>query len=70
MVLVGITILNRLVLGIVAVQPAPLGLSLIQMVLTIAVYPVVVLITQSLMGVRKPAPGDAGALGSRTGARL
>lgn len=69
-VLVGITVLNRLILIIVAVQPAPLGLSLIQMVLTIAVYPVVVAITQSLMGVRKPAPGDAGAFGARTGARL
>lgn len=66
-VLVGITILNRLILMIVAVPLAPLGLSLIQMVLTIAVYPVVVLITQTLFGVRKPAPGDAGAFGARSG---
>jgi len=70
MVLIGITLLNRLILLIVAVPPAPLGLSLIQLVLTIAVYPIVVLATQSLMGVRKLAPGDAGALGGRTGARL
>ena len=69
MVLVGITVLNRLTLGLVAVQPAPLGLSLIQMVLTIAVYPVVVAVTQSLLGVRKLAPGDAVALNARSGAR-
>jgi len=69
MVLMGITMLNRLILGIVAVQPAPLGLSLIQMVLTIAVYPCVVLISQTLMGVRRPAPGDSGALNARTGTR-
>jgi len=69
MVFVGITVLNRLILLIVAVQPAPLGLSLIQMVLTIAIYPAVVFVSQSLMGVRKPAPGDAGALNTRTRAR-
>lgn len=70
MVLVAITVANRLVLMVVVVQPDPLGLSLIQMVLTIAVYPGVVAVTQSLMGVRKLAPGDAENLKSRTGARL
>lgn len=68
-VLVGITVLNRVILWLVAVQSAPLGLSLIQMVLTIALYPAVVLVTQSLMGVRKLSPGDAGAMASRIGAR-
>jgi rod shape-determining protein MreD len=68
-VLVGITVLNRVILMIVVVQPAPLGLSLIQMVLTIAVYPVVVAITQTLFGVRKPAPGNAGSKSARRGAR-
>lgn len=69
LVLMGITVLNRLILGIVAVQPSPLGLSLIQMVLTIVIYPGVVLITQSLMGIRRPAPGDSGTPSARTGAR-
>lgn len=69
-VMVGITVLNRLILVVLAVQPAPLGLSLLQMVLTIAVYPLVVLVTQSLMGVRKLAPGDASTLSARSGARL
>lgn len=70
MVLVGITALNRLILVLLAVQPPALGLSLIQMVLTVAIYPLVVLITQSVMGVRKRAPGDGNTLTSRTGARL
>jgi rod shape-determining protein MreD len=69
-VLVGITVLNRLILMLVVVQPPQLGLSLIQVVLTIAVYPLVVAITQTLMGVRKLAPGDAGTLTARTGARI
>lgn len=60
-----ITLLNRLVLTVLAVDQAQLSLSLIQMVLTMLAYPLVVLATQSLMGVRKPAPGDADALGAR-----
>lgn len=61
--LVGITVLNRLILGILAVEPAPLGLNLIQMGLTFLAYPVVIVISQSVMGVRKLAPGDADAMG-------
>ena len=69
-VLIAITLLNQLILGLLVVHPAPpLGLSLIQMVLTIASYPLVVVLTQSLMGVRKPGPGDTGALNARSGAR-
>jgi len=62
-VLVGITVLNRLILVILAVDPAPLGLNLIQMGLTFLAYPLVVVLSQSLMGVRKLAPGDADAMG-------
>jgi len=69
-VLVAITVLNRLVLGIVAVEPAPLGLNLIQIGLTFLAYPVVVVISQSFMGVRKLAPVDADALHSRGRARI
>ena len=63
--LLAITVLNRLVLGLLAVEQAQLSLSLIQMVMTMVAYPPVVLVTQSLMGVRKPAPSDADALGGR-----
>ena len=64
-VLTGITVLNRLVLALVGVQQAPFGLILIQMLLTIAVYPLVVLISQSILGVRRLAPADLETLGNR-----
>jgi rod shape-determining protein MreD len=63
--LLAITVLNRLVLGILMVPQAPFGPSLIQFLATIASYPLVVLVTQMLMGVRKPARRDARALGAR-----
>ncbi len=65
LVIVMVTLLDRLALMLTLVDRAPLSLHLIQMVLTMAVYPLVVLVTQSLMGVRKLAPGDADALGGR-----
>ncbi|MFT5615516.1 MAG: rod shape-determining protein MreD [Granulosicoccus sp.] len=60
-VLVAIVVANRLVLAVLAVQQAALGLSLMQMLMTIAVYPLVVLITQSVFGVRTLAPSDTDA---------
>lgn len=60
--LAGITVANRLVLALLGVAQAQLLLSLIQMLATMAVYPLVVLVSQSLMRVRKPAPGNAEAL--------
>jgi rod shape-determining protein MreD len=70
MVMIAIMVLNRLILMIVIVEPAPLGLNVIQMALTIAVYPVIVAITQTLLGVRKPATGATGTMKSRSKARL
>jgi len=64
-VLAAITILNRLILSLVGVQQASLGLIFIQLMMTIAVYPLVVLFSQSLLGVRKLSATEAEALGSR-----
>jgi rod shape-determining protein MreD len=58
-------VLNRAILAILAVAQAPLGLTLIQALLTIAAYPLVVIFSQSLLGVRKLSPAEAEALGSR-----
>ncbi|PJE35309.1 rod shape-determining protein MreD [Pseudooceanicola lipolyticus] len=58
--IIAITLLNRLVLGLLLVPPPPLGPSLVQMVLTALVYPLVVLVTQLTFGVRKPTPGESG----------
>jgi len=52
----------RVILGILMVDQAPLGLSLTQMVTTLAAYPVVVLVSQSVLGVRKVAPGELDAM--------
>lgn len=63
--LLAITVLNRMVLGLLAVEQAQLSLSLIQMVMTMLAYPLVVLVTQSLLGVRKLAPSEIEAMGGR-----
>lgn len=64
-VLVAITLINRSVLSVTGVAQAQLSLTLTQMLLTAAIYPLAVLVSQSVMGVRKPGPGDADALGGR-----
>lgn len=64
-VVVAITLANRFVLGALAVQQAPLTLSLIQMVMTVVVYPLVVLVTQLIMRVRRPMPKDGRIVGAR-----
>ncbi|MFC4670090.1 rod shape-determining protein MreD [Seohaeicola nanhaiensis] len=65
LVITGVTLLNRLFLGMTLVPLPAFGLALIQMILTVATYPVVALVTRSVMGVRRQTPGDAGGLGAR-----
>ena len=56
----------RIVLAVLLIPQAPLVLSLMQVLLTILVYPVVVFASGALLGIRKSALGDVIALGSRT----
>ncbi len=63
--LVALTLGYRVILAILMVDQAPLGLSLMQMVMTLLIYPVVVVLSQVLLGVRKLAPGDVETFGSR-----
>jgi rod shape-determining protein MreD len=56
---------NRLVLGVLMVPQAPLGLTAIHVLMTLICYPVVVMISQWVFGVRKAAPGDLDRLGQR-----
>lgn len=65
-VVIAVFMVNRVTLAVLMVDQAPLGLILIQMVATIAIYPVVVLISHLFLGVRKLAPGDDDAIGTRT----
>jgi rod shape-determining protein MreD len=63
--LTGILILNRIVLLLLLVQPPELRLSLLELGITVLIYPGVVFVTRSVMGVRRAAPGELDALGGR-----
>lgn len=64
-VIAAITVLDRVILSLTLVDRAPLSLHLIQMVLTMAAYPLVALITQTILGVRRLSPGNSDSLGLR-----
>jgi len=60
-----LSLANRLVLAVLVVPQAPLGLTIIHVVMTLICYPLVVMISQLVFGVRKSAPGDLDRLGQR-----
>ncbi|MDG1129200.1 rod shape-determining protein MreD [Seohaeicola saemankumensis] len=64
-VFLAISVANRLVLAILMVPQAPLGLTIIHVLMTLICYPVVVMLSQWVFGVRKAAPGDLDRLGQR-----
>jgi rod shape-determining protein MreD len=64
-IIVAITALNRIVMAVVLVPMPTLSLSLFEMGMTLLFYPLIVLLTHALMGVRKAAPGDLDAMGHR-----
>ncbi|SEM76688.1 rod shape-determining protein MreD [Loktanella fryxellensis] len=63
--IVVVTLANRLALLITMMPQAPLALSLIQMAMTIAVYPLVVAVAHLFFGLDRPAPGQVDSLGHR-----
>jgi rod shape-determining protein MreD len=63
--IVAITIANRIALTIVMTPQAPLGLTLIQMLMTILTYPLVALAAQLVFGISQPAPGEVDARGRK-----
>lgn len=60
-----IMITNRLTLAVLGSYVAPLGPTLIQTLLTMLAYPLAVLGTRLIMGVRRPAAGDSDRMGAR-----
>lgn len=58
-----ITLANRLILAIVMAPQAPFGLTLVQMVATIAAYPAVVAVAYFCFRVTRAAPGETGKKG-------
>ncbi|EEB83741.1 hypothetical protein [Roseobacter sp. GAI101] len=64
-VIIVIAAANRLILAILLVDMPPLGLTLFETGNTLLFYPVMVLVTHGLMGIRKSAPGDLDGMGKR-----
>ncbi|MEM1006156.1 MAG: rod shape-determining protein MreD [Pseudomonadota bacterium] len=65
MVMAAIFLANRIVLAVLSVGQAALGPVIIQLVLTVAIYPVLVLLSQSVFGVRRISAADASTAGVR-----
>ena len=63
--IVAITVIYRFTLSMVLVPQAPLGLTLLQLMLTITMYPAAVFVSYAVFGVNRPAPGEVDALGHR-----
>jgi rod shape-determining protein MreD len=61
--LVAMTVAARLVLTLFLVDQAPLGLSLMQLLSTLAAYPLVAALSHLVFRVRKLAPGDLATRG-------
>lgn len=64
-VMVSVALVNQIVLAIMLVDTPAVGLVLSQLLMSILIYPLVVLVTHTLLGVRKAAPGDLDANGMR-----
>ena len=58
-------LVNRVVLAVLLTPQAPLGLTLTQLILTIALYPVIAGVAHLALGLRRPAQGEVDALGHR-----
>ncbi|SEO19723.1 rod shape-determining protein MreD [Salinihabitans flavidus] len=63
--IVGIALGNRILLSVFLVDQVPLGLTLIQTIMSAAVYPLVVLVSWFLLGLRKLSARDVEGLGGR-----
>jgi len=57
------TLLNLIILTLLAVPRASLGLTLMEMMMTILVYPPIVLLAYFFFGIGRPAPGETGRKG-------
>lgn len=62
-VVIAITLGYRIVLALLVTSQAPLGLSLMRMVMTLLAWPVVALVARFVFGITRPAPGEVDALG-------
>ena len=63
--ILGATVVNRVVLAVLLIDVPALLPTLAQMGMTILCYPLMVFITHALLGVRKSVPGDLDPMGGR-----
>ncbi|MEO1108693.1 MAG: rod shape-determining protein MreD [Pseudomonadota bacterium] len=56
---------NRIILAIASIDQAAFGPVLFQLIVTIVAYPVIVLLSQSVFGVRRVSAADASVAGAR-----
>ena len=63
--IIGLTLAYRLILTIAMTPTPPLGLTLLQMIMTILSYPVLAACAHYVFQVRRPAPGAVDSLGHR-----
>ncbi len=59
-VIATVFVLDRMILAILSVQQATLGPVIIQVLMTIAIYPLMVLLSQTAFGVRRKSVADNG----------
>ena len=59
----GLMVLHRLILSIFVITQPSLALDIIYFVITIATYPLIVMISSRLLGVRQAAPGEVDQFG-------
>lgn len=64
--LAAITLADRAILALTMVDQVSLWLALLQLVFTVLVYPLVVVVSRVVFGVRRITPGELDALGART----
>ncbi|MCV2868811.1 rod shape-determining protein MreD [Defluviimonas sp. WL0002] len=60
-----IALANRAILAMFVVPQAGLGLTLLQVLVSVAAYPVVAFALQATLGLRRTAPGEVDAMGQR-----
>jgi rod shape-determining protein MreD len=61
--LLAMVVVQRVVLFLTVVPQPALGAELLNMLYTLAIYPVVVLASALLLGIKRPAPGEVDELG-------
>lgn len=64
-VIIGITLLNRVVLSLLAVEQAHVALVIVQLIMTLIAYPILVIFSQSILGIRRLSQADVDAMGAR-----